>query len=226
MALMQSVAKGELELRVRGWTRERAGVFSAELEELIKAKHSAADRKKLAEAGNALSDGSYPIEDEHDLKSAAILAQSGHGDVEGAKRLIGRRAKELGVKNPLDGSDDDTAKGQIAKGDATVDTDVQGTGDLAKVVEAAVTKATAPLEERVKALGDELAKVKATPVPGGPVLSRNVQVKTPQGVASEDWAAKAAYYRDMAEQVTDRVTADGYRKLAREADEKALPAAT
>jgi hypothetical protein len=39
---------------------------------------------------------------------------------------------------------------------------------------------------------------------------------------SEDWAAKAAYYREMAEQVTDRPTADGYRKLARDAESKAV----
>jgi hypothetical protein len=128
---------------------------------------------------------------------------------------------------PPGSKDDDAAKGQIAKGDATVDTDVQGTGDLAKVVEDAVTKALQPHKERVTALEAELAKVRAAPVPGGPVLSRNVQVKTPQGAVSEDWAAKAAYYREMAEQVTDRPTADGYRKLARDADAKAVtPPAT
>jgi hypothetical protein len=220
-ALMQSAAKAIEEV-----PDDLVALRSRIIDGLIKAKHSTADRKKLAEAGNALSDGSYPIADEHDLKSAAILAQSGHGDVEGAKRLIGRRAKELGVKNPLDGGGD-TAKAAIATKGANVDTVTQGTGDLAKVVEDAVTKATAPLEERLKALGDELAKVKAAPVPGGPVLSRNVQVKQPGSVAREDWAAKAAYYRDMAEQVTDRPTADGYRKLAREADEKAVtPPAT
>jgi len=58
-------------------------------------------RKKLAAKGHALEDGSYPIENVHDLQNAAILAQSGHGDVAAAKKLIARRAKELGVKDPL-----------------------------------------------------------------------------------------------------------------------------
>lgn len=72
--------------------------------------HSAKNRRKLAGSGNALPDGSYPISDTEDLKNAAILAQSGHGDVSGAKRLIARRAKELGVSNPLDKKEDEVAK--------------------------------------------------------------------------------------------------------------------
>jgi hypothetical protein len=221
-ALMQAAAKA-IEEAPEDMVALRARIVDG----LAKAKHSAAGRRKLAEAGNALSDGSYPIADEHDLKSAAILAQSGHGDVEGAKRLIGRRAKELGVKNPLDDNGkDDTAKSQIAPGGTDVDTVTKGSDDLQKAVADAVAKAVAPLKEQVDLFSGELAKVKAQPLPGGPVLSRNVQVKAPDGVAREDWAAKAAYYREMAETVTDRPTADGYRKLAREADAKALPAAT
>jgi len=63
--------------------------------------HSAENRRKLAAQGKALSDDSYPIEDEEDLKNAATLARSGHGDVAAAKRLIARRSKQLGTKNPL-----------------------------------------------------------------------------------------------------------------------------
>jgi len=218
MMLMQSAAKA-LE-----WTDEQWEACAALLKD--SREFSADERKKHAAEGNALPDGSYPIPDEDALRRAAILARSGHGDVTAAKTLIARRARELGVANPLDDSKDDAAKGQIAKGDATVDTGAQGTGDLAKVVEDAVTKALQPHKERVTALEAELAKVKATPVPGGPVLSRNVQVKTPQGAVSEDWAAKAARYRELAEQVTDRTTADGYRKLARDADAKAVAPAT
>lgn len=58
---------------------------------------SQAKRDRAKKAGNALPDGSYPIEDSHDLHSAAVLAASGHGDVKAAKSLIRRRAKELGV---------------------------------------------------------------------------------------------------------------------------------
>jgi hypothetical protein len=190
-----------------------------------KAGPTAEERRQAASEGNALSDGSYPIRNEHELHAAAILARSGHGDVEGAKRLISRRSKELGVKNPLE-DDGDASKsageGKIAEDGKTMDTVTQETGGLAKAVEDAVAKATGPLEERIKALSEDLAKVKATPIPGGLVLSRNVQVKAPGGIVNEDYAAKAAHYRDMAETVTDRTVADGYRKLAREADAKAV----
>lgn len=68
---------------------------------VYKRSFSAADRRKAADAGHALKDGSYPIENSGDLDNAATLARSGHGDAEGAKSLIARRAKELGVSNPL-----------------------------------------------------------------------------------------------------------------------------
>lgn len=158
----------------------------------------------------------FPVHDEaHARNALARLSSSPFGDK--AKARVHAAARKFGID-----VSDDTSKSQIAEGDTTVDTETQGTGSLSKAVEDAVTKAVAPLQKRIETLDAELAKVKAAPVPGGPVLSRNVQVKQPGGVVSEDWAAKAAYYRDMAEQVTDRPTADGYRKLAREADEKAV----
>lgn len=185
---------------------------------------TAAERKNHAANGEALPDGSYPIPDKDALRRAAILARSGHGDVKAAKKLIAKRAKALGVPNPLDDDADDTSdtsKAAVAGSGATVQDDQQGTGgQIAKAVDDAVTKATAPLEKLRSELESVLAKVKATPQPGGPVLSANVRAihGTDDG---NDWAAKSAYYREMAETVTDRVSADGYRKLAREADEKA-----
>jgi hypothetical protein len=229
--LMQSAQKGV------DWTDEQWAAWVAELQKAIPSArllppglakgrdYSAAERKEMAGDGRALPDGSYPIADEHDLNSAAILARSGHGDVTAATKHIGKRAKELGVPNPLDNGTD-TTKSAIAQEGADVDTVTQETGGLAKAVEEAVTKAIGPLQERLKSLDAELAKVKATPVPGGPVLSHNVQVKQPGSVVREDYAAKAAKYRDMAEQVNDRVTADGYRLLAREADAKAVTPAS
>lgn len=56
-----------------------------------------AERDKAHAAGNSLPDKSYPINNVKQLHSAAVLAASGHGDVAAAKRLIRRRAKELGV---------------------------------------------------------------------------------------------------------------------------------
>lgn len=74
-------------------SEERLAAVEAEW----RAKYSTADREKLAKEGKALSDGSYPIVDKEDLTNAATLAASGHGDVEAAKALIRKRAKELGV---------------------------------------------------------------------------------------------------------------------------------
>jgi hypothetical protein len=73
---------------------------------------STAERRDLAAEHNALPDGSYPIDSAGDLENAAHLARTGHGDVAGAKRLIARRARELGVANPLDDSDS-TSKGTV-----------------------------------------------------------------------------------------------------------------
>lgn len=212
-----------------GSTMPATALMQSAAEDVGKSGPSAEERRQAASDGNALPDGSYPIRNAHELHSAAVLARSGHGDAAAAKRLIARRAKELGVANPLDDTDDDTAKSQIAPEVTTVDTVTQETGGLTKAVEDAIAKATAPLAKEIAdlrsakdLLAGELAKVKAAPVPGGPVLSRNVQVKQPGAIVNEDYAAKAAYYREMAETVTDRVTADGYRKLAREADAKAV----
>ncbi len=58
---------------------------------------SAEERRELARRGHALPDGSYPIGDAKHLHSAAVLAASGHGDVAAARKLIRKRAAELGV---------------------------------------------------------------------------------------------------------------------------------
>jgi hypothetical protein len=200
-ALMQSAAKEA------GLTGDQWAAWAY----LVKSRdYSAAERKEMADDGRALPDGSYPIADEHDLNSAAILARSGHGDVTAAKKHIGKRAKELGVKNPLDDKADDTSKSRIAEEGPDVDTMTQGTGSLTKAVEDAVTKAVAPLQERIKTLSDDLAKVKATPVPGGPMMS----VARPAQAATDDHAAKAAYFDRMAETVAKPEDADSYRQLA------------
>jgi len=66
---------------------------------------STAERRELASHGHALADGSYPIANAGDLGNAAHLAASGHGNAEAAKKLIARRATELGVSNPLTEND-------------------------------------------------------------------------------------------------------------------------
>lgn len=65
---------------------------------------TAAERDTAKASSNSLPDGSYPINNAKQLKAAATLAASKHGDWKAAQTLIQRRAKELGVTlNTLDG---------------------------------------------------------------------------------------------------------------------------
>jgi hypothetical protein len=71
------------------------------LPDTAKRRFTRARRQELARAGMALPDGSYPVVTAEDLENAAAHVRLGHGDVRAARRLIARRAAELGVKNPL-----------------------------------------------------------------------------------------------------------------------------
>lgn len=199
-ALMQSAAKAAL---------AEAAVYKDR-------NYSAAERKEMAADGRALPDGSYPINDEHDLNSAAILQRSGHGDTDAAAKHIGKRARELKLPNPLE-QHDDTSKSRLAEQETAVDTVTQD-GQIAKAVEDAIAKATAPLQERLAALDAELAKVKAQPVHGGPVMTAMPRA---QAAGGEDWAAKAKRIRDTADSISDPATADGYRQWARQIEAEA-----
>jgi len=128
---------------------------------------------------------------------------------------------------------DDAGKSAVAEGETAVDTDQDGT--IAKAVEEAVAKATAPSEGRITQAEERAAKaeqrvdqleklIKSTPVPGGPVLSANAR---PQGAASgsDDKAAKAALMRQKADEAVSPSDAAGYRAYARQLDEEAAAAA-
>jgi hypothetical protein len=59
-----------------------------------------AERRKLAEKGQALADGSFPIRNRDDLKDA-VQSYGRAKDKNEAKRWIKRRAKELGAEEDL-----------------------------------------------------------------------------------------------------------------------------
>jgi len=151
-------------------------VYLAVEADLIKRKIDTATRKRLAKEGKALGDGSYPIENAEDLHNAYLLARSGHGDVGAAKSLIAKRAKELGVANPFAAKKD--AEPDVTK-TTEADEPQEDQGDLVKN---AVAEATKSLEDRLeklqsshddelKSVKAELAKVLATPIPGGPAVT-------------------------------------------------------
>lgn len=90
-------------------TKAMQALFDAE-ETVYKRNVSTQERKRLASQGHALSNLSYPIANTGDLQNAAHLARTGHGNVSAARALIARRAKDLGVKNPLKDDDQNDAK--------------------------------------------------------------------------------------------------------------------
>jgi hypothetical protein len=230
-------ATGALKCWLRGEQASGDGTDSMLMASAAKADLSTKDLNDLPDSAFAhIEDGGSKDEDGKTTprsKRHFAIHDKAHADNAAARIAQGAKfgdealPKVKAAQKKFGSNSDDTSKSTVAEGEKPVDTEAQGTGGLSKAVEDAVTKAMAPLQERITALDAELAKVKAAPVPGGPALSRNVQVKTTRGEVAEDWTAKSAYYREMAETVTDRTTADGYRKLAREADARATaPAAT
>jgi hypothetical protein len=126
-------------------------LYDAEAE-VYKRNVNTAERRSLASEGNALSDGSYPIANAGDLHNAAHLAATGHGNAEGAKRLIARRAKELGVANPLD----DSEKGIPG----VTDTQPEVVKDTAKEAEPEITKDPEADDKESAELGNKAKKPK------------------------------------------------------------------
>lgn len=216
--LMQS-ARDDWMPDTRGMLAAAAGEYQRLVNAELAKGPSAEERRQAASEGNALPDGSYPIRNAHELHAAAVLARSGHGDAAAAKRLIARRAKELGVPNPLDDTHDDATKSEIAPEGTTVDTVTQGNddGQIAKAVGEALAKVEA-LEGRVKAAEEraakaeeQVAKFAAMPTTGGPLMTR---VNQPKADDSEDHAAKARDYDAWSQTVSDPSLADKYRQLA------------
>ena len=168
----------------------------------------------------------FPVHDEkHARLAVQMLPTSPFGPK--AKGKIMAAAKKYGIETASD--DGKAGKGaQVAPDGGTVDTATQGSdadAEMAKAVADAVTEATRPVLDRLAAKETELdgllAKVKATPIPGGPVLSAAALGTRAALAGDEDHAAKAAYYADRAETVDDPKLAAGYRKLASQAAEKA-----
>lgn len=118
-------------------------------------------------------------------------------------------AVELAAKN-------DTTKAAPPADPKTPDAiQAPGNTDLATLVKAAVAEATAPFVERSKALEAELAKVKAQPVPGGPVLARPVQ-DLAKASQREQLLAKATDFERLASEFrpSDPSVASGYAQKA------------
>lgn len=62
-------------------------------------KYTQADRDGMAKAGQAMSDGSYPIKDEEDLKNAVLAVGRGGADHDAIRQHVMDRAKALELSN-------------------------------------------------------------------------------------------------------------------------------
>ena len=93
-----------LDGEVLGWDEydaDEAADIDAEVADLaLKRMYNEETRMTMAEAGEALPDGSFPIKDEADLQNA-IQAYGRAGDKEAAKAHIMKRAKELGKEDMI-----------------------------------------------------------------------------------------------------------------------------
>ena len=192
-----------------GMTEDEARALPDEtkavLADLAKRDFSADERDEAADKGQAEPDGSFPIKTKADLKNA-ISAVGRAKDPAKAKAHIKAQAKKLDAEDMIPDSWK-TTEPEITK---TTEADTVSKGEVADLVKSAVTEATKAAQGRIDALAAELAKVKATPIPGGPVVTA---VRPRQADASPD-LDKAAQYERMADQVTDPKAAAGYRQLA------------
>jgi len=93
---------------------EEIKALEAELE--IKRMYSREQREAMAESGEAMEDGSFPIADEADLKNA-IMAHQRAKDVDAAKAHIMKRAKELGLEEMIPEGFGDAAEAAAPEAD-------------------------------------------------------------------------------------------------------------
>ena len=68
--------------------------------DMSKRDYSAASRRRMAESGEAMRDGSFPIANEADLRNA-IQSVGRAADYDAARRHIIRRARALGMTDIL-----------------------------------------------------------------------------------------------------------------------------
>ncbi len=187
--------------------------LSADGQLLTKRQFSAQQRRSAAQSGAAMPGGRYPIENTEDLGNAIRAVGRGSGDHAAIRRHIVARANALGATDQI--PDNWNADGTTKAADPDLEkVDKTSTPDdgvvIAELVKAEVTKATKPLEERNKALEERLAKVLATPVPGGPVLIPTAPASRTNGETTD----KVARYRLMAEQASDPSVRAAYQALA------------
>lgn len=171
----------------RFYTRALDGELGELAEALVMLDVNQAERDKAKAAGNSVGD-SYPINNVKQLKAAAILAASKHGNWKAAQTLIKRRAKELGVAlNTLAGFAD-TAPAKTLDSRAPMDKQLltalglDTDDELVKTLEAFELDETASKKilDAATALKDKADK------PAEPATTETADVKTLEQQATEN----------------------------------------
>lgn len=179
----------------------------AVLDRLEKRQFTAAQRQRAAASGAAMPGGRYPIENSSDLHNAIHAIGRGKGSHEAIRQHIIARAKKLGLTDQLPEDWNVGAKKTTKTPEAAEVTTqaAEGTTETVdEIVKAAVAEVTKASEERIAALEAELTKVKAQPVPGGPVLLAG----SATAPAKDDTLTKAAEYRRKAKGLDPALAAD------------------
>jgi hypothetical protein len=185
--------------------------------DLLKGKYSAEQLRQMLKDGKAIKNSkgqpSYPIGDKEDLDLAINAVGRGKRDHDAIRSYIMRRAKALGLTSMI--PDSWAADGSIkpaTKAAPTSDTPpaqaAVSDDQITQIVTKALAQARAADEERIKALEADLARIRATPIPGGPVLM------TAPPPARTEHLTKADQYRAFAATCNDPVVARSYRELA------------
>lgn len=182
--------------------------------DVAKRAFTQAQRDAAAKSGAAMPDGSYPIHTKADLSNAIHAVGRGKGDHAAIRRHIIARAKALGASSMI--PEDWTTSGSKAAAPDGVPAGVtkDASPDVTELVKAvaAATEAGKASEERIKALEAELVKVRATPIPGGPMILSTGPGTPAQ--SSADLVVKR--YLRLAEQSGNPDVQSAYRALAKE----------
>jgi hypothetical protein len=129
--------------------------------ELIKSKYSDEEKSKMSEAGQAKSDGSYPIKDSEDVKNA-VADYNRSGGSESDKEHIIARARAIGSEDCLPpswgvGKSDDSSGGGNSDGGGA---EKVSTADrLMKMIEDAGKLAEASLPDDADKLADQFLEI-------------------------------------------------------------------
>lgn len=149
-----------LDGEVLGWDEydaDEAADIDAEVADLaLKRMYDEEARTAMAEAGEALPDGSFPIKDEDDLKNA-IQAYGRAGDKEAAKAHIMKRAAALGKEDLIpedwsekaeDMEDDEMMKPEEEMTEGEKSDDAEATKFLADLMEFEMLAVETGIEEQ------------------------------------------------------------------------------